>query len=442
MKKLKIFIFNTLILLFSSVILQVIATFFSVYISNTIGEEAVGVFSLVMSVYLFGITLASAGINIASTRIVSEELATNNELGSKKAASRCIFLSLIFGCCASLIFFIFADFITLKCLHNRVSKNVIYLICIALPFIAMSSAINGYFTAVRRVYKNALSKFFEEFVKIVCTAFLLSLIMPKSIDYACYSLILADVISEVLSFFALYIFYKYDKRKNLLESRYKDIDSYTKSILRITIPVALTSYLRSGLSTFKQLIIPSSLQRSGMNSSNSLISYGIVNGMAMPIIMFPVILVTSISSLLIPEFSRLYVEKNNVKIKSISIIILSFTLIFAIFITIFIFTCSNFLSTAIYKKIEIAKYLRILSPLIIIMYLDIVIDGILKGLDAQVSVMAINVIDCIISIGFIYFFVPLLGFSGYIISIFISEVIDFTLSGLKLLDILKRASKN
>ena len=217
MKKLKIFIFNTLILLFSSVILQVIATFFSVYISNTIGEEAVGVFSLVMSVYLFGITLASAGINIASTRIVSEELAANNELGSKKAASRCIFLSLIFGCCASLIFFIFADFITLKCLHNRVSKNVIYLICIALPFIAMSSAINGYFTAVRRVYKNALSKFFEEFVKIVCTAFLLSLIMPKGIDYACYSLILADVISEVLSFFALYIFYKYDKRKNLLE---------------------------------------------------------------------------------------------------------------------------------------------------------------------------------------------------------------------------------
>ena len=210
--------------------------------------------------------------------------------------------------------------------------------------------------------------------------------------------------------------------------------------MRITIPVALTSYLRSGLSTLKQLIIPSSLQRSGMNSSNSLISYGIVNGMAMPIIMFPVILVTSISSLLVPEFSRLYVEKNNTKIKSISIIILSFTLIFAIFITIFIFTCSNFLSTAIYKKIEIAKYLRILSPLIIIMYLDIVIDGILKGLDAQVSVMAINVIDCIISIGFIYFFVPILGFSGYIISIFISEVIDFTLSGLKLLHILKNSN--
>ena len=437
MKILKVFIFNTLILLISSVILQVIGMFFNIYISNTIGEEAVGVFSLVMSVYMFGITLASAGINISTTRVVSEELACRNEVGAKKAAQRCVLFSLIFGVCASLIFFIFADFITIRCLHNRISKNVIYLICIALPFIAMSSAINGYFTAVRRVYKNAFAKFFEEFVKIVCTAILLKSFMPSGINYACYALILADVISEVTSFLHLYVLYLRDKRGSLEESRYKDLESYNKRILRITIPVALTSYLRSGLSTIKQLIIPSSLQRSGMNSSNSLIAYGIVHGMAMPIIMFPVSLVTSASGLLVPEFSRYYAQENYKKIRSISAIILIVTLIFSIFVTIFIFIFADELSNIIYHKSEIAKYLRILSPLIIIMYLDIVIDSILKGLDAQVSVMAINVIDCIISIAFIYFMVPILGFNGYIISIFISEVIDFSLSGYKLLSILR-----
>lgn len=438
MKTLKLFIFNTLILLISSIILQIIGMFFNIYISNTIGEEAVGVFSLVMSVYLFGITLASAGINISATRVVSEELACNNEVGAKKAAKRCIFFSLVFGICASLIFFICSDFIVEKCLHNRISKNVIYLICIALPFISMSSAVNGYFTAVRRVYKNAIAKFFEEFVKIICTAFLLKSFMPDGINYACYSLILADVISEVLSFVYLYILYIFDKRKGLLESRFRDIDSYNKRILRITIPVALTSYLRSGLSTLKQLIIPSSLQKSGMNSSNSLIAYGIVNGMAMPIIMFPVILVTSFSGLLVPEFSRFHIEKNYKKIRNISSIVLIGTFIFSIIIAILVFAFANNLSVALYNKIEIAKYLRILSPLIVIMYLDIVIDSILKGLDAQVSVMAINVFDCIVSIGFIYFLVPILGFSGYIISIFISEIIDFTLSGYKLLKILQK----
>ena len=71
------------------------------------------------------------------------------------------------------------------------------------------------------------------------------------------------------------------------------------------------------------------------------------------------------------------------------------------------------------------------------MYLDIVIDSILKGLDAQVNVMGINIFDCLVSIAFIYFLVPILGFSGYIISIFISEIIDFSLSGYTLIKILK-----
>ena len=412
--------------------------FFSIFISNTIGEEAIGVFSLVMSVYAFGITLASAGINISATRVVSEELACNNEIGAKQAARRCLFFSLIFGICASLIFFFLADFITIHCLHSRISKNVIYLICIALPFISMSSAINGYFTAVRRVYKNAIAKFGEEFVKIFFTAILLKLFMPDGINYACYSLILADVISEVTSFLHLYYLYLRDKHGALVESRYKDLDSYNKRILRITIPVALTSYLRSGLSTAKQLIIPFSLQKSGMNSSNSLISYGIVNGMAMPIILFPVSLIISFSSLLVPEFSRCYTQEKYSKIKLISVIILTCTLIFAIIIAILIFIFADNLSMWIYHKSEISKYLRILSPLVIVMYLDIVIDSILKGLDAQVDVMAVNIFDCLVSISFIYFLVPILGFSGYIISIFISEIINFSLSGYKLLRILKK----
>ncbi|MBQ2835263.1 MAG: oligosaccharide flippase family protein [Clostridia bacterium] len=438
MKTLKIFVLNTFILLISSVVLQVITLFFNIYISNSIGEEAVGVFALVMSVYAFGITLASAGINIATTRVVAEELACKNEVGAKIAARRCLFFSLILGLGASFIFLIFSDFITENCLHNRISKNVIYLICIALPFISMSSAINGYFTAVRRVYKNAIAKFGEEFVKIACAITFFNHFMPDSADSACYSLILADVISEISSFLHLYILYLRDKHGSLLESRYKDLDGYNKRILRITIPVALTSYLRSGLSTIKQLIIPSSLQRSGMNASNSLISYGIVNGMAMPIIMFPVILVTSFSGLLVPEFSRYYTQGRYKKIRSVSLIILISTLIFSLVVAIFIFIFADKLSNLIYHKTEIAKYLRILAPLIVVMYLDIVIDGILKGLDAQVDVMIVNVFDCIVSIAFIYFLVPILGFSGYIISIFISEVIDFTLSGRKLLKLLNK----
>lgn len=71
------------------------------------------------------------------------------------------------------------------------------------------------------------------------------------------------------------------------------------------------------------------------------------------------------------------------------------------------------------------------------MYLDMVIDGILKGLDGQTSVMVVNVLDLTITTSFIYFFVPRLGIVGYIFSIFISEIVNFLASLKKLLKIKK-----
>ena len=70
----------------SGILLRVLAIYFNVYISNRIGTEMLGVFQLIMSVYLFGITLANFGINLSSTRVVSEELALGNVSGTKKVA--------------------------------------------------------------------------------------------------------------------------------------------------------------------------------------------------------------------------------------------------------------------------------------------------------------------------------------------------------------------
>lgn len=431
MKKIKVFILNSLVLLASSIILRIIGMFFNVYISNRIGTEAVGVFSLVMSVYLFGITLATSGITIASTRVISEELAFNNESGAKLATKKCIIISLITGIFASLVFFIFCDFIVTKCLHNRVSHKVIYTLCVALPFISMTSAMNGYFIAVRKAYKNAVSKFFEELVKIVATAMILNILMPSGLDYMCLSLILGDVISEVFSFLFTYFLLKKDK--NYSKCSRSICNSYTPRILRISLPVAFTSYIKSGLSTLKQIIIPISLEKGGLGCSLALSNYGLVNGMAMPVIMFPSVFIECFASLLVPEFSRYYVKKDTKRIKQMSTFILVSTLLFSIFIFAIIFFLAKPICQVLYKQADIYKYVKILSFLIPCIYLDLVIDNILKGLDAQVSVVFINIADCLITISFIYFVVPAFGFIGYLVSIFVSEIFNVVLSLSRLL---------
>lgn len=277
-------------------------------------------------------------------------------------------------------------------------------------------------------------QFFEQFIKISITAFLISIFLPSNLNNACYALILGDVISEIATFLYNYGFYVLVKRNNHLN---RDSTSYTKRILSVSLPIAFASYIRSGLSTLKQVLIPSRLERSGIDSSIAISKYGVITGMAMPIIMFPRVFVESFSSLLIPEFSRYYAKKDYKRMKQVTKLIIFVTSIFSIFVTVVLYIFSNRISLFLYQNLEIGTYIRFLCPIIIFIYVDIVFDSILKGIDEQLNVMVVNVVDLVVSIVFIFFFVPFLGFNGYIISIFLSELLNFVLSGWKLFKVLK-----
>jgi len=436
MKRLKKFMLNSILLIISSLFFRVVSLVFNIYISNKIGSEALGVFSLLMSVYMLGITFACSGINIATTKIVAEELSLYGIGAAKKVGNKCLKISFITGTIASILFFVSSDFIVSTFLHNKLNIITIYLIAFVLPFISMSSSINGYFAGISKVHKNVSSKFIEQIIKIFATAYLLSLILPGSLEYACYALILGDVISEIGSFVYSCILYYFDskylhkknKHTSLGLSRTPAPTIFTKKILNISIPIALTSYIRSALSTIKQLLIPYALEKSGLDCSQAFEKIGIINGMAMPIIMFAGIFITSFSELLIPEFSRYYAKKDFKRAKAITKFLLIFTIILCTFITFFLFLFSEKLGITFYNNLEVSFYIKILSPLFILMFVDNVIDSVLKGLNKQVPIMWVNIIDLFSSIVLIYMFVPNLGVSGYIVSLFFSEIINLILS--------------
>lgn len=399
---------------------------FNIHISNQIGSEAVGIFSLVMAVYAFFITVATSGLNIAVTVIVSEKFALSKEKIAIKAIRTCIFFSLVLGLLSASLIIVFSKFITTHFLHDMVSVKPLFYIAIGLPFIAMSSCISSYFASTRKAYKNAIVQIFEFIIKIIATIVLLKINISKGVEYICISLILADVISEICSFSLIFILYIIDIKLKKLDN----VRSFGQriNILKIAMPVALTSYVRSGLSTLKQVIIPSQLEKSGLSCSNSLSKYGLINGMVLPVIFFPTVLINSYSGLLIPEFSTYVAQKNYKAINYISNKIFTITCAFSICVcSIFIFF-SNDLGLAIYNNIETGYYFKILSPLIFFMYIDNVIDCILKGLNKQFGVMICNILDLSVTTCFIYFLLPIYGINGYIASIFISELLNFGIS--------------
>ncbi len=348
---------------------------------------------------------------------------------------KCLLYSLSFGIIAAILLSLFSNFICINLLHGKVSSSLFYIIAISLPFISMSSALNGYFTALRKNGKNAVARIFEQFVKIVSTAYLISLFMPNGLEYACLSLVLGEAISEILSFVFVYILYNFEKRKYNVEIDTKV--NYMKEIFKITIPVSLTSYIRSGLSSLKQLLIPLRLEKSGINCSTAISTYGLINGMAMPILMFPEVIINSFSGLLVPEFTYFYTRNDHNKISTIISKIFKISLLFSIgVIGVFLFYSDN-VSIAIYNNLDIAFYLKILCPLLLFMYLDSIVDNILKGLNQELSVMKCNILDLFVSIFCIYFLLPIFGISGYILVIFISELLNSSISIIQLKQITK-----
>ncbi len=293
MKTKKLLLINGSILTFTSLILRSITLFFGIYISNKIGSTAIGIFELLMSIYAFFVTFALSGLNLACTRIITDNLATGNLNIIKQTTHKCMLFSCFFGTFSSFMLCLFATFFSKSILHNQVSFIVFYIISISLPFVSMSSSLNGYFLAVRKVFKSAVIQALEQIIQITLIVFLINRFIQTSVDYVIMSLVIGTTISEIISFCMLYILYIKDIKK-FSHSRYVS-NGISKEILRISIPVAVTSYIRSFLSSIKQILIPLSLQKAGLSQFESLSFYGIINGMVFPVILFPNILITAFS---------------------------------------------------------------------------------------------------------------------------------------------------
>lgn len=152
----------------------------------------------------------------------------------------------------------------------------------------------------------------------------------------------------------------------------------------------------------------------------------------MPVIMFANVLIGSFSSLLVPEFSRLLAGGNYNRLKTVCDTIFKVTFIFSICVTGVFIIFANEISLMVYQSIEAGKWIKILAPLIFFMYIDNIIDNMLKGINEQVSVMVCNIIDLLVTISIIFFIVPIMGMYGYILSIFVSELLNFTISSIQL----------
>ena len=77
--------------------MRVLSVYFNVYLSDKLGSEGLGLFTLTLSVYGLATTLATSAINLTATRMVADATGSAKYSDVKHAMRKCIAYSLFFG---------------------------------------------------------------------------------------------------------------------------------------------------------------------------------------------------------------------------------------------------------------------------------------------------------------------------------------------------------
>lgn len=431
MKNKRRYFYNALLLTLVALVMRTVAVSFNVYVSNLVGAEAMGLLSLVMGVYGFAVTLATSGIHLATVRTVAERLEKTGGAENKKCLRACLAFATFFGTLATLLLLVSAVPLGRFVLRDTRTIRALFLLALTLLPIALTSVLNGYFTAVRRAWKNAISGVIEQGVKISLTTYFLLFIAPRTTEGCVLAILAGGAVSECLSLVLNSILYVFDKR------RYRDLPPVKSGekvgVLKIALPVAISAYARSGLLSIEHILIPKGLLRYGAGNSAALAAYGSLQSMALPVVLYPAAILTSFAALLIPEVTEQQAANNKKEIRYIASRVYQFTTLFSIGVAGIMLFLAGPLGRALYKSDEVAYYIRALAPLIPIMYMDTATDAMLKGLGEQVYSMRVNIIDALVSVVCVAILVPIFGIKGYLITIYVTEILNAALSITRLL---------
>ncbi len=418
-------IFNTALLTGTSLLMSLISMAYRVWLSVRIGAAGIGLFGLVLSVGFLCSTFAISGVRFAATRLVSEELGCGRDSAVASAMRRCFAYALCFGVAAFLLLGSFAEPIGFLWIGDARTVKPLRILAISMPLLSLTAAMSGYFTACGRVWKPALVHLIEQLSTILIVVVLLRSAPEGDIEASCSAVVTGTVCGDLLSFVLMLLFFLTDGRAAPGSVKCLRLGG---RMLRLALPLAFSAYARSALSTLEHLLVPRGLKASGCSADRSLSVYGTVQGMVMPVIAFPACLLSALSELIVPELTEAQMRDDRSEIARCVRSLIKKSLGYSVTVALLLFIFGEKIGLAVYSSSEAGYYIRVLSPLIPIMYLDTVVDGCLKGLGQQLWSMGINILDAALGVLLVWKLLPVYALTGYIAIIYFNECLNLFLS--------------
>lgn len=421
------FFYNGILLTALGITMRTVALFFNAFVTRTVGAEGIGLYTLVNTVYGFAVTFATSGISLTVTRLVASAKGEGKSEKVSGILTGAVIYALIFSISATCILYFGADIFAKFALGDPRAESSLRILAPSLVPLSLIAVFSGYFIGIRKVACNALTQVFGQIFKISFTVFLCTRAVGLGVEASAKMLSLGVTITEILCFLLIFLEFIVERRGNEYRCGADVI-----SVAKVAAPLGISAYIRQALLTVEHILIPKRLRMNGKTQSEALSAYGTLHGMALPLILYPMVTLSSFSGLLVPEFAERESAKDTSGMQRLAERAFGTTLIYASLASVILFVFSEELGYVIYGSQESGFYIAALATVVPIMYLDHVTDAVLKGIGEQVYSMWVNITDSFLSIFLVWILIPKMGIMGYAVCIIAMEAYNFILSFIRL----------
>jgi stage V sporulation protein B len=313
----------------------------------------------------------------------------------------------------------------------------------SIPPSAVHSCINGYFYGRKKTLVPSASQLLEQLVRVACvwlfSAESLAAGETPSINIAVLGLTVGEFFSCLLSLIALlpslpaHLIHRrppirFHKPALLPAGSYTGFPGSSpgqlyRALFATALPLSANRIVLNLLQSVESVSIPEKLRLYGYDSVTALSVYGVLTGMAMPLIFFPNALTSSLSILLLPEISESYSLGDVPAIRSAVVRTIKYCGLLG-------FTCmagfvllGNFAGVLLFDSPLAGYFISTLGFLCPFLYLDTTLSGILQGLGMASRIFAANIICLLIRLGFVFGAVPRFGIRGYLWGLLLSQLV-------------------
>lgn len=423
MSKKKSIIFGTFVLTLTGFLSRFMGFFYRIFLSRVFGEEGVGLYQLIFPVYALCISFAISGMETSLSRSVARKRALGKHQEAQEILLSGLAVTFLLSCLCTFFIQKNAAFIATSLLQDARCETMLIMLSYAFPFCAIHSCICGYCYGLKDTKIPAISQLIEQSARILSVYIFFFFLIRKgqtvSISIAVGGLVIGELFAAA---YAAQIFHSFPHNPQSLFHKWKGTMKHLRELIPLTIPLTANRVLINLLQSIEAISIPIQLRQYQYSTSEALRIYGVLNGMALPCILFPTAITSSLSIMLMPTVAEIQASQNNSELSYIIKKVTTFCFTLGLFCCLCFLLFGHTLGQLLFHSTSAGNFIVTLSWICPFLYVNTAFLSIINGLGKTGWTFLINALGLFIRIAGVFYAIPHFGIQGYLWGLLISQL--------------------